>query len=112
MIGKIIGAAVGHQAAKKSRALGGTTGAVLGAAVPFVLRRMSIPAMLALGAGGWFAKKKLDEKKAEETAQNVAGTTAGTPGTRPKTSTGTVIDNPPGGATNGTGTTGASTTTA
>lgn len=101
MIGKIIGAALGAQAAKKSRNVGGTTGAVLGAAVPFVLRRMSIPAMLAIGAGGYAAKKMFDKKQAEDTTRSLSGTKVKNPGTTPTTSTGTVIDNPPGGAANG-----------
>ncbi|MGB3712361.1 MAG: hypothetical protein WA985_11810 [Erythrobacter sp.] len=103
MIGKIIGAAVGAKAAKQSRAMGGATGAALGAALPFIIRRMSIPAMLAVGAGGYFAKRAYDEKEAENKAKNLSGTTVKNPAAAPSTKTGSVIDNPPGGATNGTG---------
>ena len=52
MIGKIIGAVVGAQAAKASRGIDGTTGAVLGALAVPVARRMKLPALLALAAGG------------------------------------------------------------
>jgi hypothetical protein len=103
MITKIIGAALGAKAAKQSRAMGGASGAALGAAVPFILRRMSIPAMLAVGAGGYFAKRAYDKKEAEGTAKDLSGAKVKNPGEAPSTRTGSVIVNPPGGATNGTG---------
>lgn len=61
MFGKIIGAAVGGKLAKQTSGMGGTTGAMIGAAVPFVLSRLSIPAMIVLGVGGYAAKKFLDK---------------------------------------------------
>jgi hypothetical protein len=65
MIGKLIGAAAGAQAAKHTAKIGGTGGAVLGAlAVPLV-RRMSLPALLALGAGGYAYKKWSDRREAD-----------------------------------------------
>lgn len=66
MIGKIIGAAAGAKAAEKTSAIGGPLGAALGAAAPFVLRKMSIPAMLVIGAGGYAAKKYLDKREAQK----------------------------------------------
>ena len=51
LIGKILGAVLGAQAAEHTSKVGGAGGAVLGVAAASVLRRMSIPAMLALGAG-------------------------------------------------------------
>ena len=64
MIGKLIGAVAGAQAAKHSAAVGGTGGAILGAlAVPLV-RRLSIPALLVVGAGGYLAKRAYDRKQA------------------------------------------------
>ncbi|BDI59925.1 hypothetical protein [Qipengyuania nanhaisediminis] len=66
MIGKIIGAAVGGSIAKNTKGIGGTTGAMLGAAVPMVLSRMSIPAMLAIGAGGWALKKYMGKDELPE----------------------------------------------
>lgn len=68
MIGKLIGAAIGSQAAKQTTALGGTGGAALGFIAPAILRRMSIPGMLAIATGGYFVKKYMDEKKAETPA--------------------------------------------
>jgi hypothetical protein len=61
----MIGAAIGSKMAKNSPAAGGATGAMIGAAIPFVLSRISIPAMLAMGAGGYFAKRHFDKKEAE-----------------------------------------------
>ncbi|TCD04126.1 hypothetical protein EYB45_09445 [Erythrobacteraceae bacterium CFH 75059] len=57
MIGKIVGAFVGGQLAKQSRNLGGPAGAALGFLAPTLLRRMSLPGMIALAAGGYAAKK-------------------------------------------------------
>lgn len=66
MLQKIIGAAIGAKLAKNSPAVGGATGAALGAAVPFVLSRLSLPAMVALGVGGYFAKRWYDKETAEQ----------------------------------------------
>jgi len=57
MLRKIIGAAIGAKLAKNSPAVGGAAGAALGAAVPFVLSRMSLPTMVMLGIGGYIASK-------------------------------------------------------
>lgn len=65
MIGKIIGAFVGDKLAKKTGAMGGAGGAALGVVASTVLRRMSLPAMIALGVGGYVAKKALDGKQGE-----------------------------------------------
>ena len=62
MIGKLIGAIAGAKAADHMRGVSGTTGAVLGAAAPFILRRLSLPAMLAVAAGG-YAYKRYSEKQ-------------------------------------------------
>nr|QMS48025.1 hypothetical protein WG33_0224 [uncultured bacterium] len=64
MIGKIIGAAVGAQAAQHSARVGGMGGAVLGATAASVLRRASIPALLAVAAGGYAFKKWSDRREA------------------------------------------------
>lgn len=103
MIGKIIGAAVGAKAAKESKALGGVTGFVTAAAVPFVLKRLSIPTMIVMGAGGYAAKRFFEKREAQDTAQNLSGAKIKSPATTPGTDTGTVIDPPPGGGTNGSG---------
>ena len=53
MIGKVIGAYVGDKIAKQtSVGIGGAGGAALGVIAATALRRMSLPAMIALGAGG------------------------------------------------------------
>ena len=66
MIGKVIGAFVGDRIAKQTKGVGGATGAALGVVATTMLRRMSLPAMLALGAGGYVAKKFMDKKDAED----------------------------------------------
>ena len=80
MIGKIIGAYAGDKLAKKvdGFGIGGAGGAALGVVAASVLRRMSLPAMLALGAGGYVAKKILD-KKGSESAPVEEDATAETP---------------------------------
>lgn len=62
MIGKIIGAFVGDKLAKRTGAVNGAGGAALGVLATTVLRRMSLPAMVALGVGGYAAKKYLDRQ--------------------------------------------------
>jgi len=62
MLKKMIGAAIGAKLAKNSPAVGGATGAALGAAVPWVIGRLSVPGMIALAAGGYVAKRYLDRK--------------------------------------------------
>lgn len=63
MIGKMIGAFVGSKAAQHSRSLEGPTGAVLGVLAPAILRRVSLPAMIAIGAGGYLVKKMIDKDR-------------------------------------------------
>ena len=63
MIGKIIGAAIGKKAADHMRGVSGTAGALLGAAAPMVLRRLSLPAMLAIAAGGYAYKRYNDKRE-------------------------------------------------
>ncbi len=66
MLKRIIGAAIGAKLAKNSPAVGGATGAALGAAVPWVIGRLSLPGMIALGIGGYAAKRYMERR---ETAQ-------------------------------------------
>ena len=66
MIGKIIGAFVGDKVAKQTRGVGGATGAALGVVATTLIRRMSIPAMIALGAGGYLAKKYASKQASSE----------------------------------------------
>ncbi len=73
MFGKIIGGLVGGKLAQQSKSMGGTTGAMIGAAIPMVLSRMSLPAMIAMGVGGYAVKKYLD-KDAEKKAAGATDT--------------------------------------
>ena len=66
MIRKLIGAAIGASLAKKHPAAGGATGVVLATAVPFIISRVSLPAMIVLGAGGYVAKRFMDKNTAEQ----------------------------------------------
>jgi hypothetical protein len=67
MIGKILGGIVGAQAAGHTSKVGGAGGALLGAAAATVLRRASIPAMLAMAVGGYAFKKWNDKRQADDT---------------------------------------------
>lgn len=72
MIGKVIGAFVGDKIAKQtSVGIGGAGGAALGVIAATALRRMSLPAMIALGAGGYLAKKLTEKKAAQPKAPEV-----------------------------------------
>ena len=75
MIGKVITAMVGSKLAEKTPKLSGPAGAALGFAVPIVLRRLSLPAMIALGAGG-YAYKKFTEKNGKSTTEPTTPTVA------------------------------------
>lgn len=67
MFGKIIGAVAGSKMADSARGIGGPGGAILGIGAASLARRLSIPALLVLGAGGYFFKKHMDKKEAAET---------------------------------------------
>lgn len=60
MIGKVLGAFVGGKVAQHVRGIEGPTGAALGVLAPALIRRLSWPAMIALGIGGYLAKKAVD----------------------------------------------------
>jgi hypothetical protein len=62
MIRKLIGAAIGASLSRRHPAAGGVTGAVIASAVPFFLSRVSLPAMAAMGVGGYLAKRYLDRQ--------------------------------------------------
>jgi len=66
MLKRIIGAAIGAKLAKNSPAVGGATGAALGAAVPWVLGRLSLPGMIALAAGGYAAKRYMERREGSD----------------------------------------------
>ena len=56
MLGKILGGIVGARAAERSGKMGGASGAVLGAVAGSVIRRASIPSLIALTVGGYALK--------------------------------------------------------
>ena len=93
MFRQIIGAAVGSRIAAQAPAVGGATGVAIATAIPFVLSRMSIPAMLVIGAGGYVAKryfeKNMDENGEQSAASKRKAEVPGTP-------LGTIIDPPSG----------------
>ena len=60
MIGKVLGAFLGGKVAQHVRGIEGPTGAALGVLAPALIRRLSWPAMIALGVGGYLAKKAID----------------------------------------------------
>ena len=60
MIGKVIGAFLGGKVAQHTRGIQGPTGTALGVLAPMVLRRLSWPAIAALGVGGYLAKRMAD----------------------------------------------------
>ena len=62
MIGKILGAIVGEKIANRNSKL---SGALVGAAVPVIVRRGLGP-MALLVAAGWGAKKLIDRRRARK----------------------------------------------
>lgn len=68
MIGKVLGAFVGGKVAQHVRGIEGPTGAALGVLAPALLRRVSWPVMVAVGIGGYLAKKAADRNAAEKPA--------------------------------------------
>jgi hypothetical protein len=64
MFKKIVGASVGRKIANTTQSFSASTGAMIGAAAPFVIKRVSFPALVALGVGGYFVKRHLDRKEA------------------------------------------------
>jgi len=64
MLGRIFGAILGNKLASSNNK---GTGALIGAAIPFIARRGLGPLGLALGAG-WAAKKYYDRRRAQPVA--------------------------------------------
>ena len=66
MLGKILGAFAGKKAAEHTSAIGGTSGAILGAAGATLLKRASLPTLVAVTAGGYALKKWKDRRDKAE----------------------------------------------
>ena len=62
MIGKIIGGIVGAKVADRVRGVNEPTGALLGIGAAALARRLSLPAMLAIAAGGYAFKRYKDKQ--------------------------------------------------
>ena len=67
MIKNVLGAVLGAQLAKKTSKVDNGTGAVLGSLAPMVIARMSLPTMVAFGAGGYLLKRYRDKQAAPQT---------------------------------------------
>ncbi len=78
MIGKIIGAVAGSKIAEHTSGVSGPFGAAAGILPATALRRLSLPVLIGLTAGGYFVKKAMDKKS--------AGAGTGYTSPRPKTS--------------------------
>lgn len=63
MLGKLIGAVVGERMARHVGGVNGTSGALLGAAVPIVLRRLGPVGLIAAAVGGYALKRYYDKQK-------------------------------------------------
>lgn len=72
MIGKIVGAFVGDKLAKQTSSIGGASGAALGVIAATAIRRLSLPAMIALGAGGYVVKKVMEKNEREKAQEQQA----------------------------------------
>jgi len=66
MLGKIFGALAGKRMAEHTGGLGGTGGALLGAAGATMLKRMSLPGLIAVTVGGYALKKYKARRDAAE----------------------------------------------
>lgn len=74
MIKNLIGAKLGAELAKNSTKVGTKSGAALGAIAPFAIARLSFPALVAVGAGGYLFKRYRDRKTPRNAASNPATT--------------------------------------
>lgn len=67
MMGKILGAIAGSKFGKTATAnVGGPAGAAIGVAVATLAKRVSVPTLIALTAGGYLAKKLYDRRDSPE----------------------------------------------
>lgn len=70
MIKNVLGAILGAELAKKTTQVdsttGAATGAIAGTVIPMVLSRMSLPTLIAVGAGGYLFKKYKDKQERKE----------------------------------------------
>ena len=74
MIKNLIGAKLGAEIAKKSTKVGTKSGAALGAIAPLAIARLSLPALVAVGAGGYLLKRYRDRSAARNAATGSVST--------------------------------------
>jgi hypothetical protein len=67
MIKNIIGAVAGAKLAQNTKVDNGT-GAILGSIAPALIARLSLPALVAIGAGGYLLKRHRDQQAEKQTA--------------------------------------------
>lgn len=66
IIGAVIGAKLAGNSPKADSAAGAAGGALAATALPFVITRISIPALLAVGVGGYLFKRHHEKSAAEK----------------------------------------------
>lgn len=66
IVGAIIGAKLAGKSPKADSAAGATTGALAASAIPFIISRLSLPSMLAIGGAGYLLKRHRDKKEASK----------------------------------------------
>lgn len=66
IIGAIVGAKLAGKSPKADSATGATTGALVVSAIPFIVSRLSVPSMIAIGAGGYLLKRHHDKQEASK----------------------------------------------
>lgn len=64
MIKNILGGLVGSRLAKNTTSIDNGTGAMLGSIAPALIARMSLPALIAIGVGGYLFKRHRDQQTA------------------------------------------------
>ena len=63
MLGKVIGAVAGERIARHLNGVNGTGGALLGAGVATILRRLGPVGLIAAAAGGYVLKRHFDKRE-------------------------------------------------
>lgn len=78
MIKNILGAAVGARLARNTTKVDNGTGAILGSIAPALIARMSLPALVVIGAGGYLLKRHRDQQAGNGTGSQPASPAAST----------------------------------
>lgn len=73
IIGAVIGAKLAGKTPRADSAAGATTGAIAASAIPFIISRLSLPSLIAIGAGGYLLKRH--HEKQEAARNTLAGRT-------------------------------------